>query len=1320
MPGASRDGYDWARPRPPVSFPGFPYALPMQHPRPSMRLTGSLVAQYFRFRCERQLRYDLLPEGARDGTEVPRANDDPELGPLVGPRPGSESLLRAGRRWERRKLESLLRRFGEDRVLFRGWTAAGDPLRLPYPEVVAALRDPGRTEFLVQPELRLPDPEGFARRRGIDPALLRISPAQPDLIRIRRRPDGRLRFHVMDIKASREAAVSHFAQVAFYVLLLEEVCRAEGIEGVPDRRRGSVWSRGGRGPRSFPLGAYQYHVEEFLRGDLPRTASAPPAAAGWHFAPRCAGCAYFNHCRAEADATDDLARVPGITPLARSVLREKGILTVRALAKSFRRDTYTGCHALESDAPRLKQRAQALQFGKVFDVERETHLMGPAEGTRLVLGADEDPVSGTCFALGVRVAEDGRAASRVFVSAAGTRAAERGLLLEFLAHLDGVVAGIRPVAPGAGNGKGRGAEGTVHFFVYDREELATLRGVLERHLGDPEVQPAISRALAILFPLDEASGSRPLRGSPGTVLADAVAALFALPVPYTYDLGPVSAALLPADGGHPYAPPQGYGRPFSGLVAFERVHEAWRKTPPRPGRPSADEARAGIRVAVEARLAAVDSVVRAVRERAEKRGASRLRLEAEPFQGPGGAEPLAHPLLEALRTFTRAEAAAEAVQTRTLHALPAADRARRFECILGMELAERRADGTLVFEFDPECRDAKFKPGDFTLVLTNEGSDTLLESDRKPWLRRQLSMELVEYDLSVTPPRVVIAPGDRRGFEKAEAAGTLHLDRRCVLDRAPSDFNTRRILATLRALAAGEGEAATVLGLLEGCALSEWTPPPADVEAVRREVLAPATAAYGRPVLNPDQDRAWEAAFERPVSLVWGPPGTGKTYLLAWMLLGLAASAPRAGRPCRILVSAATHRAIVNVLSRVARELAATGLPSPLRAVKLRGSGSDADADLAETMVELVEDARLAGLLAEAGQGGAPVVVGSTVWSLWKRMREARSAEAPVEPWFDVVVIDEASQMKVSEALIALSSIRAGGQVILCGDDKQLAPVIRGRYGAENDTLFGSVFSRFAEYFPKLTLRESRRMNRALVEYPRELFYPGLVSMCPEERIHPASGGDHLADDLDALLWDVFFRPEDAVVLCTYSGYRAGARNPFEAGLVARLARLARAGLLDPQTGEPFTASRFVSHALAVLSPHRAQNSAIYGELLASGWPRYELPVVDTVERMQGNEREMVIVSYAVADGEYAEREAEFLLNPNRFNVSITRPRGKLVVLMSEEVLRVVPRDEAVMTGSMAIKGYPDHCADAVREVELPAPDGSAVRVRCRYRRLQE
>jgi hypothetical protein len=102
----------------------------------------------------------------------------------------------------------------------------------------------------------------------------------------------------------------------------------------------------------------------------------------------------------------------------------------------------------------------------------------------------------------------------------------------------------------------------------------------------------------------------------------------------------------------------------------------------------------------------------------------------------------------------------------------------------------------------------------------------------------------------------------------------------------------------------------------------------------------------------------------------------------------------------------------------------------------------------------------------------------------------------------------------------------------------------------------------------------------------------------------------------------------------------------------------------------------------------------------------------------QGNEREVILVSYGVADREFAEAEADFLLDPHRFNVAVTRARSKLVVVMSEEILRAVPNDDTVLAGSMAIKGYAAHCADAEREAVVAGPENVAARLRCRYRRL--
>ena len=1268
---------------------------------PLLRATGSQLAQYFRFRCDRKLRWEMEP-GA-DG--VPR--------PQV--RGGMGLLAAAGRQFERRKIATLVRRFGPGAVLTGGVTPAGDARALDPRQVIEVLRDPGEVRFLVQPRLQLPDPEAFAARHGIHPSLLAFAPAHPDLIRIGRWADGRPRLGVIDVKWSRERAVHHFAQVAFYVLLLEETVRAHGIDARVETQWGWVWNRGSRAPRRFALAAYRHHVERFLREDLPRVAETEPLAAAWHLTPACAGCGFFAHCRAQADAADDLARVPGLTPLAKTVLAGRGVRTVADLnRRGIRGDTYTGCHALESGEGALKKRAMALSYRRMVEQEKQTQLLGESERVRLVLTAEGDPVSGTVFALGFRAERAGaRPVVDVALSRAGLHAAEGELLRGFLARLGETA--TKMLAATAGPPEGRRGPKPLHAFVYDRAELDGLRGLLHRHMADGDAQPGIAALASVLFPAGTAAaGLRSAAAAPGTVVVDAVSELFALPVPYALDLAAVSAALQPREGAHAWHPRADYGWPLSSQVAFERIHNVWRRHPHHVAgvAENADEVRAAIEHTVRDKLNAVDSVIRGVREQAGKTRATRLRLEGGSAGTTVSAQPIADPVLETLRIFTELEAAAESLAIRALHALPSRDRARRWEAITGLEPVERTSEREWTFEFDPDCREAKFRPGEFALVLTHDNGEMLLESDAKPWLRRKLMVELVQYDLAHERPRVTLASD--YGFARLEREGLLRFDRQCVLDRAEADFNTRRVVATLRRLAEGHGEARFVRGLLDGAVADDWLLRPLDAAAGWRDTIA----AAGREVLNAEQAHAWRAAFERAVTVIWGPPGTGKTYLLAWTLLGLAAASKAAGRPLRILVSAATHRAIANVLVRVARELAAAGIEPPLRLVKLASRGSEADRELAGAGVDLVKDDGLEGVLAEADATGLPVVVGSTVWSLWKQMKAAGDEEdagdVPISPLFDVVVIDEASQMKVADALIALSSIRRGGRVLLCGDHRQLAPIVRGDYDAEN-TLYGSVFALFAEKFGPLALRESRRMNAPLVAYPRRTFYPGLVSMQPGRRLHAAPPSLD-AKAMDALVRDAFLRPEDSVVFCTYSGYTATANNPFEARLAARIATLARAELRDPATGEAYTADGFREQGLAILSPHRAQNSAILHELARASWPYGELPIVDTVERMQGNEREMIIVSYAVADREYAEREAEFLLDPHRFNVAITRPRAKLVLLMSDEVLRALPRDERVMTASMAVKGYLRQPWRRVREMELPSPDGGTVTVTLRVR----
>src|SRR5215212_7372886 len=144
-----------------------------------LRLTPTQLAQHFRFRCERKLRWEMAPA-------------DPAVPPQQ-PRPGMGLLAAAGRAFERRKIAALLRHFGAEAVLVAGTTQWGGAAAIDAARVIEVLRDPGDVRFLVQPRLELPDPEAFAARYGIAPGLVDLAPAQPDLVRIGRGSDGRLR-----------------------------------------------------------------------------------------------------------------------------------------------------------------------------------------------------------------------------------------------------------------------------------------------------------------------------------------------------------------------------------------------------------------------------------------------------------------------------------------------------------------------------------------------------------------------------------------------------------------------------------------------------------------------------------------------------------------------------------------------------------------------------------------------------------------------------------------------------------------------------------------------------------------------------------------------------------------------------------------------------------------------------------------------------------------------------------------------------------------------------------------------------------------------
>jgi hypothetical protein len=408
--------------------------------------------------------------------------------------------------------------------------------------------------------------------------------------------------------------------------------------------------------------------------------------------------------------------------------------------------------------------------------------------------------------------------------------------------------------------------------------------------------------------------------------------------------------------------------------------------------------------------------------------------------------------------------------------------------------------------------------------------------------------------------------------------------------------------------------------------------------------------------------------------------------------------------PCRVYVSAFTRNAIGNLLDAVAerREEAWPGGP------EVWFFGPPPEAGVAQH-VRVQDRLYRDGLDDAFNVLTAPaLVMGGSVWSLYRLLADGRApnADGLTGELFDLVCIDEASQMVLGHGLLGLAGLKPGGRIVVAGDDRQLPPIRAGREvvldgRALGGSLYGFMASAGALEFP---LDETFRLNAPLARFPETAFYPGAYrSAVPNEVLALRSRWeDDLADWEQAVIG-----PDLPVCVLLHDGPPASTSNPFEAQLAARLAEVLEQRL----DGGSFWMDR-----LAIVSPHRAQNAAIRN-LLPPTLRRGAF--VDTVDRIQGKERDAIILSYSVADAEFALAEAEFIFSSERLNVAITRARHKLIVLISRRLLDAVPNDQELMDKAERLREFVFGCP-LMGERALPDGLGGSVRVQIRARGFQE
>jgi DNA replication ATP-dependent helicase Dna2 len=178
--------------------------------------------------------------------------------------------------------------------------------------------------------------------------------------------------------------------------------------------------------------------------------------------------------------------------------------------------------------------------------------------------------------------------------------------------------------------------------------------------------------------------------------------------------------------------------------------------------------------------------------------------------------------------------------------------------------------------------------------------------------------------------------------------------------------------------------------------------------------------------------------------------------------------------------------------------------------------------------------------------------------------------------------------------------------------------------------------------------------------------------------------------------------PAFPLVVCVLENVQTTAENRVEAGLVADVTMALRSRFADADDAE------FWRDHLFVISPHHVQIRAVRRALDRAGqWDAR--PFVDTVDRMQGQECDAVIVSYGVSDVEYALGERDFIYSLNRLNVAITRARAKSIVFLPRPLLdppiQALDSDR-VADGIAFMQGLANWCSDAGPRLSFDLPSG--------------
>lgn len=383
---------------------------------------------------------------------------------------------------------------------------------------------------------------------------------------------------------------------------------------------------------------------------------------------------------------------------------------------------------------------------------------------------------------------------------------------------------------------------------------------------------------------------------------------------------------------------------------------------------------------------------------------------------------------------------------------------------------------------------------------------------------------------------------------------------------------------------------------------------------------------------------------------VQGPPGTGKTYTGAHMIYDLLRTGKRVG------VTAMSHSAINNLLEAlvpVLEEHGAFGLLRGARQGKQPSSGGLPGITYGATAAKCAKDEYN--------------LVAGTTW----HFANEKLRDAPV----DVLIVDEAGQLALVDALAASASASARS-VVLLGDPLQLPQVSQASHPRGSGA---SVLEHLLDGAPTVDpsrgvfLSVTRRMHPDVCEFISTQIYEGRLTShesCSQQTTAAGTG----------LRW-----------LCAHHAERS-----TEALEEAEIVR----GEIKKLIGSPWTNQHGQTAPLGaddfmVVAPYNDQVNLLRTYLdddpATNGVP------VGTVDKFQGREAAVVFFTMTTSDAANMPRGADFLFSRNRLNVAISRARCLAYLVCTDELLDARARSVDDMRLISTLCAFVEHAKGVIR-----------------------